>query len=69
MNIADIPWSSRTCCGTYRHAVVGSYKIQETEKGYVVTRQVEGLLDRTFGDNGILRRVSEQTLSSLLSEV
>jgi len=69
VRVQDLPWDGRTCCGQFRHAVVGKYEIQETNKGYVVLRYGnDGFLDLSFGENGVMRRLSVEQVEAVLAD-
>lgn len=76
MNIADIPWYSRSCCGQHKSADIpvpdGSVlKIQhEGQNGFVVMRiKPDGLLDASIGDKGVFRDLSDEEAGRLIESL
>lgn len=69
LKIRDLAWENRSCCGRFRHARIGGYEIQETDKGYVVLKyNAESVLDPNFGEAGVMRRLSADQVETILAD-
>lgn len=69
VKVQNLLWDERTCCGQFRKAVIGAYEVQETPKGYVILRYGnDGLLDLSFGENGVMRRLSAAQVEAVLAD-
>ena len=70
----DIAWEGQSCCGQHRYAAVTLKdgrrgQVQETESGYCLMVFDGELLDTSFGEGGVMRRMTDDDVAKTFSEL